>query len=109
MRWEDESAGWRGLYSSCARFYQWHYPLHTVSEEQGFTYENIQLEVRKGRIVKASANDADRINALLDTDEGGRYFGEFAIGVNSYILHPMKDTLFDEKICGSFHLTPGAA
>ena len=51
--------------------------------------------------------DTDRINALLDTDEGARYFGEFAIGVNPYVLTPMKDTLFDEKICGSFHLTPG--
>ncbi len=80
---------------------------NTFSEEQGFTYENIRFEVKDGKIVKASANDTDRINALLDTDEGARYFGEFAIGVNPYVLHPMKDTLFDEKICGSFHLTPG--
>ena len=49
------------------------------------------------------------ISLLLDTDEGARYFGEFAIGVNPYVLEPMKDTLFDEKICGSFHLTPGMA
>ena len=82
---------------------------NTFSEEQGFTYENIRFEVKNGRIVKASANDDARINALLDTDEGARYFGEFAIGVNPYVLHPMKDTLFDEKICGSFHLTPGMA
>ncbi|MCI8609504.1 MAG: aminopeptidase [Firmicutes bacterium] len=82
---------------------------NTCSEEQGFTYENIRFEIKDGKIVKATANDTDRINALLDTDEGARYFGEFAIGVNPYVLHPMKDTLFDEKICGSFHLTPGAA
>ena len=82
---------------------------NTFSEEQGFTYENIKFEVKKGKIVKATANDTERINALLDTDEGARYFGEFAIGVNPYILTPMKDTLFDEKICGSFHLTPGNA
>jgi aminopeptidase len=44
---------------------------------------------------------------MLDTDEGARYFGEFAIGVNQYVLQPMKDILFDEKICGSFHLTRG--
>lgn len=81
---------------------------NTPSEEQGFTYENIVLEIENGKIVKATSNDNERINALLDTDEGARYFGEFAIGVNPYILHPMKDTLFDEKICGSFHLTPGA-
>ena len=82
---------------------------NTFSEEQGFTYENIRFEVKDGKIIKATANDTARINALLDTDAGARYFGEFAIGVNPYVLHPMKDTLFDEKICGSFHLTPGMA
>ncbi len=80
---------------------------NTPSEEQGFTYENIRFEVKDGRIVKATANDTERINRLLDTDEGARYFGEFALGVNPYITRPMKDTLFDEKISGSFHLTPG--
>ena len=80
---------------------------NTPSEEQGFTYENIVFEVKDGKIVKASSNDDKRINELLDIDEGARYFGEFAIGVNPYILYPMKDTLFDEKIAGSFHLTPG--
>lgn len=80
---------------------------NTVSQEQGFTYENIRFEIKNGKIEKATANDTKRINELLDTDEGARYFGEFAFGVNPYVLHPMKDTLFDEKICGSFHLTPG--
>ena len=82
---------------------------NTPSEEQGFTYENIRFEIKDGKIIKAAANDSERINQLLDTDEGARYFGEFAIGVNPYILNPMKDTLFDEKIAGSFHLTPGMA
>lgn len=82
---------------------------NTPSEEQGFTYENIRFEIENGKIVKATANDNTRINALLDTDPGARYFGEFALGVNPYILHPVKDTLFDEKICGSLHLTPGEA
>jgi len=82
---------------------------NTPSEEQGFTYENIVFKIKNGKIVKATANDDARINELLDTDEGARYFGEFALGVNPYILHPMKDTLFDEKIAGSFHLTPGCA
>jgi len=80
---------------------------NTPSLEEGFTYENIRFEIENGRIIRATANDTKRINELLDTDEGARYFGEFAIGVNPYILSPMKDTLFDEKICGSFHLTPG--
>lgn len=82
---------------------------NTPSEEQGFTYENIRFEIKDGKIINATANDNERINQLLDTDEGARYFGEFAIGVNPYILNPMKDTLFDEKIAGSFHLTPGMA
>lgn len=80
---------------------------NTPSEEKGFTYENIVFEVKNGKIVEATANDNRKINELLDVDEGARYFGEFALGVNPYILHPMKDTLFDEKIAGSFHLTPG--
>ena len=82
---------------------------NTPSEEQGFTFENIVFEIKDGKIINASSNDTDRINKLLDTDEGSRYFGEFALGVNPYILNPMKDTLFDEKIAGSFHLTPGAS
>lgn len=82
---------------------------NTPSEEQGFTYENIVFEIKDGKIIKATSNNNVKINQLLDTDESARYFGEFAIGVNPYILHPMKDTLFDEKIAGSFHLTPGAS
>jgi aminopeptidase len=81
---------------------------NTPSLEMGFTYENIQFEVKDGKIVNATANNNEKINSLLDTDEGARYFGEFAIGVNPYIENPMKETLFDEKIDGSFHLTPGA-
>ena len=79
------------------------------SQMNGFTYENVRFEVKKGQIVAAKANDEKRINALLDIDEGARFFGEFALGVNPYILEPMQDILFDEKICGSFHLTPGDA
>ncbi len=74
---------------------------------QGFTYENICVEFKDGKIVKATANDTEKINKVFDTDQGARYIGEFAIGVNPYILNPMKDTLFDEKIMGSFHFTPG--
>ena len=74
---------------------------------QGVTYENIQFTFIDGKIVRATANNTEKINQVLDTDEGARYIGEFALGVNPYILKPMKDTLFDEKICGSFHFTPG--
>jgi aminopeptidase len=80
---------------------------NTPAVFQGFTYENISFRFENGKIVEATANDTTRINHVLDTDEGARYIGEFAIGVNPYILKPMKDTLFDEKIMGSFHFTPG--
>lgn len=80
---------------------------NTPSVYQGFTFENICLTFENGKIVKVTANDTERINKVFDTDEGARYVGEFAIGVNPYVLHPMKDILFDEKIMGSIHLTPG--
>lgn len=82
---------------------------NTPSVHNGFTYENITFTFENGKIVKATANDTDRINAVLDTDEGARYIGEFSLGFNPFILHPMKDTLFDEKIAGSLHFTPGQA
>ncbi len=74
---------------------------------QGVTYENISLLFENGKIIKAAANYTERINQVFDTDNGARYIGEFALGVNPYITKPMKDTLFDEKIMGSFHFTPG--
>ncbi|WP_304943829.1 aminopeptidase [Vallitalea guaymasensis] len=80
---------------------------NTPAVYRGFTYENIVFEFENGKIIKATANDTEKINAVLNTDEGARYIGEFAIGVNPYILNPLKDTLFDEKIMGSIHFTPG--
>ncbi|MCM1161876.1 MAG: aminopeptidase [Roseburia sp.] len=74
---------------------------------QGVTYENVKFTFQDGKIIEATANDTEKLNKLLDSDEGARYIGEFAIGVNPYILKPMKDILFDEKICGSIHFTPG--
>ncbi len=80
---------------------------NTPSLYQGATFENVRLVFKDGKIVEATANDTARLNGVLDTDEGARYVGEFAIGVNPYITEAMKDTLFDEKIAGSFHFTPG--
>lgn len=82
---------------------------NTPSTEDGFTYRDIVLRFEKGKIVDAKANDTKRINEVLDTDEGARYIGEFALGCNPFIDKPMDNTLFDEKIAGSFHLTPGNA
>jgi len=81
---------------------------NTPSEYNGFTYQDVRFTFKDGKIVKAEANDNERINKVLDTDEGARYVGEFAIGVNPYINKAMNDTLFDEKIAGSFHFTPGS-
>lgn len=80
---------------------------NTPSLYQGFTYENVSLVFENGKIVEATANDTEKINQVFDTDEGARYVGEFAIGVNPYIKKAMKDILFDEKIRGSIHFTPG--
>ena len=80
---------------------------NTPSMVQGFKYENVSLTFENGKIVNATANDTDRINHYLDTDEGARYIGEFAIGVNPNINNAICDILFDEKIAGSIHFTPG--
>lgn len=76
---------------------------------QGSAHENIRFEFEKGKIVKATADKTEKLNQVLDTDEGARYIGEFALGLNPYITQPMLDILFDEKIGGSFHFTPGNA
>ena len=74
----------------------------------GKRFENVRFVIERGKIIEATAGvkTAD-LNKILDTDEGARYFGEFALGVNPFVTQPMLDILFDEKICGSFHLTPG--
>jgi len=75
----------------------------------GVTFENVRFTFENGKIVHAESNDSERLNEILDIDEGARYIGEFSIGFNPHILHPMKDILFDEKIAGSLHFTPGQA
>ena len=80
---------------------------NTPSMVQGFKYENVSFTFENGKIVNATANDTDRINHYLDTDEGALYIGEFAIGVNPNINNAICDILFDEKIAGSIHFTPG--
>ncbi|MCE5167913.1 aminopeptidase [Paenibacillus profundus] len=82
---------------------------NTPSIYNGFTFENVQFRFENGKVVEATSNDTKRLNDILDSDEGARHIGEFAVGVNPYILHPMKDILFDEKIAGSIHFTPGQA
>jgi aminopeptidase len=76
---------------------------------QGSAFDSIKLVFNHGRIVDATGSNPTRINEILDTDEGARFIGEFALGFNPYIQEPMRDILFDEKIAGSFHFTPGQA
>ena len=82
---------------------------NTPSLYLGTTYENISFQFERGRIVRATGSPQDRLDALLGTDEGARFIGEFSLGFNPHITVPMKDTLFDEKIAGSLHFTPGQA
>lgn len=78
------------------------------SMQGGKKYENISLTFKDGKIINAACDgDNEALNKVFDTDEGARYVGEFAIGVNPYVTAPMLDTLFDEKISGSIHFTPG--
>jgi len=83
--------------------------FNTPTIYSGTRFENVRLEFAKGRVVKAEGSNAKRLNEILDTDPGARYVGEFSLGFNPYIRNPMCDILFDEKIDGSLHLTPGQA
>lgn len=76
---------------------------------RGIAFDQVCLEFSKGKVIKASANHTKALNEILDTDAGARFIGEFSLGFNPHILHPMRDILFDEKIAGSFHFTPGQA
>jgi aminopeptidase len=83
--------------------------FNTPTIYAGTKFENVRLELVDGKIVNATANNTKRLNEILDTDTGARYIGEFSLGFNPYILSPMCDILFDEKIAGSLHFTPGQA
>lgn len=81
---------------------------NTPSPYRGVTHDNVRFKFEKGRIVDASSSNPAALEEVLNADEGARYIGEFAIGFNPHITEPMKDILFDEKIAGSLHFTPGA-
>ena len=83
--------------------------FNTPTLYSGTKFENVRLELKAGKVVNATANNTKRLNEILDTDAGARYIGEFSLGFNPYILSPMCDILFDEKIAGSLHFTPGQA
>jgi aminopeptidase len=83
--------------------------FNTPTLYSGTKFENVRLELNDGKIVGATANNTKRLNEILDTDAGARYIGEFSLGFNPHIQNPMCDILFDEKIAGSLHFTPGQA
>lgn len=82
---------------------------NTPCPYHGVTYRNVSLTFKNGKIIEAKADQTEKINEIFNIDEGARFVGEFAIGVNPLIREPMGDILFDEKICGSLHFTPGEA
>jgi aminopeptidase len=86
-----------------------HVTFNAPSIYQGTAFDGIRLEFEKGKIVDATSNETEKLNKILDSDPGARYIGEFSLGFNPRVFQPMRDILFDEKIAGSFHFTPGQA
>jgi aminopeptidase len=76
---------------------------------QGTAFDGVRLKFKRGKIIDASSNETKKLNKILDSDVGARYVGEFSLGFNPRVFQPMRDILFDEKIAGSFHFTPGQA
>jgi aminopeptidase len=86
-----------------------HIRFNTPTLYSGTRFENVRLTFKSGKVTEATSNNTKRLNEILNTDAGARYIGEFAIGFNPFIQNPMCDILFDEKIAGSLHFTPGQA
>jgi len=86
-----------------------HVTFNAPSIYQGIAFDGVRLEFKDGKIVDATSNETRKLNKILDSDPGARYIGEFSLGFNPRVLQPMRDILFDEKIAGSFHFTPGQA
>jgi aminopeptidase len=86
-----------------------HVTFNAPSIYQSIAFDGIRLDFKNGKVIKATSNQTDKLNKILNSDAGARYIGEFSLGFNPYVLEPMRDILFDEKIAGSFHFTPGQA
>jgi aminopeptidase len=88
-----------------------HIRFNTPTIYQGSSFDGVRLVFERGRITRAdcAGGDVEKLRRILAADEGASFVGEWSIGCNPRILHPMRDILFDEKIAGSFHLTPGNA
>jgi len=86
-----------------------HITFNAPTIYQSIAFDGIRLDFRQGKIIEATSNQTEKLNKILDCDAGARYIGEFSLGFNPHVLEPMRDILFDEKIAGSFHFTPGQA
>src|ERR1700751_1159763 len=86
-----------------------HVTFNAQTIYQGTGFDGVRLEFRQGKVVKATSIQTNKLKKTLDSDAGARYIGEFSLGFNPRVLQPMRDILFDEKIAGSFHFTPGQA
>src|SRR6059036_2861977 len=86
-----------------------HITFNAPTIYQSIAFDGIRLDFENGKIVDATSNETKKLNKILDSDPGARYIGEFSLGLNPRVLQPMRDILFDEKIAGSFHFTPGQA
>ncbi len=77
--------------------------------DNGVQFSDIRLTFKDGKIIDFDCNDREKFQRILDTDEGSRYLGEFAFGLNPYCTDYVKDILFDEKMTSSIHLAVGSS
>ena len=81
---------------------------NTKSPYRGKVFNNVSLEFKDGKIINATCDgDNEALNEIFDTDSGSRYVGEFSLGFNPMVKEAIGDILYDEKIMGSLHFTPG--
>ncbi|HZG57188.1 aminopeptidase [Paenibacillus sp.] len=83
--------------------------FNTKAMYRGHAFNRISLTFQDGKIVSFESDNDARLQDILEIDEGARYVGEFAIGVNPYVDRVMNDIGFDEKISGSVHFALGDA
>lgn len=79
------------------------------SKRNGFTHNNIRLDFKNGKIINCCSDHTKELIEAFETDEGARYVGEFSFGINPLVNKCFNNILYDEKISGSIHFTPGAA
>jgi aminopeptidase len=87
-----------------------HITFHFPALVDGREVDGVSLTFKQGKVVEASAKKGgELIQSVIDTDEGARFAGEFAFGLNRHITRGTKEVLYDEKIGGTCHLALGAS